>query len=58
MITDRLIPLSEETWLIRFAEAVTTYPEDQFGEVTCGFVRMRVQVLYRATIDTTKWVRN
>ena len=58
MITDRLIPLSEETWLIRFAEAVTTYLNDQFGEVTSGFVRMRVQALYRVTIDTTKWVRN
>jgi hypothetical protein len=53
-----VIPLSEETWLIQFAEAVTTYPEDQFGEVTSGFVRMRVQALYRVTIDTAKWVRN
>ncbi|KAG9197096.1 hypothetical protein G6514_002460 [Epicoccum nigrum] len=56
---DRPIPSPDVEYLAYcLSEAVTTYPEDQFGEVTSGFVRIRVQALYRVTVDTTKWVRN
>ncbi|KAF2450898.1 HET-domain-containing protein [Karstenula rhodostoma CBS 690.94] len=37
-------------------EAVATYPEDQFGEVTSGFICVRAQALFRVTIDTAKWL--
>jgi hypothetical protein len=57
-MTDQFLPPVLRILLIRLPEAVTTYPEDQFGEVTSGFVRIRVQALYRVTIDTTRWVRN
>ncbi|KAL3424120.1 hypothetical protein PVAG01_03401 [Phlyctema vagabunda] len=42
--------------LAKVLEAVTEYPEDQFGEVTGGFIRLRVQTLFRVTIDTKDWL--
>ncbi|KAF1970944.1 HET-domain-containing protein [Bimuria novae-zelandiae CBS 107.79] len=39
-------------------EAVTAYPEDQFGEVTSGYIRIRVQTLFRVTVDTAKWLHH
>ncbi|KAL5371193.1 hypothetical protein DPSP01_014433 [Paraphaeosphaeria sporulosa] len=39
------------------SHAVTTYPEDRFGEVTSGFICVRAQALFRVSIDTTKWLR-
>ncbi|KAK7177750.1 heterokaryon incompatibility protein [Paraphaeosphaeria sporulosa] len=44
--------------LAKVLEAVTTYPEDQFGEVTSGFVCLQTQALFRVTIGTRSWVRN
>ncbi|RDW62449.1 hypothetical protein BP6252_11882 [Coleophoma cylindrospora] len=44
--------------IAKVLEAVTTYPEDQFGEVTSGFIRLRVQTLFRATINIKEWLRN
>lgn len=32
--------------------------DDEFGEVTSGFVRIRVQTLFQVTIDTKNWLRN
>ncbi|KAE8446208.1 hypothetical protein EG329_012433 [Mollisiaceae sp. DMI_Dod_QoI] len=49
------VSLGTYTTLATVVEAETTFPLDQFGEVSGGFIRLLCPAIYQGSLDTKEW---